>query len=484
MNPIVTERGLGRAALGGVGATILWQGVRLVILALSIVILARLLDPADYGLVVMATALIGVGELLRDMGLSMAAVQARNVSRSEKSNLFWVNTCIGGALTVIVFCLAGPISSFYGRPELLGITQALSFTFLINGLATQFKAQINRDLRFMMLGMSEAVPQALGLGVAVWWAVEVGGYGALVLQALIVAGGGLAFSVAFARWWPGLFDRHTSIRRFLGFGGALVGTQSLAYMSKNLDTILLGITVGSSQLGWYNRAYQIVVLPLTQLTAPMSRVAVPILSRVKEDRVAFLRYVRAGQFFSLAIASTLYGIVIGLAPALVDVVLGPQWQPSAPIIQALALSGVFRAMGQVPYWLFLAKGFAGKQFRFYLVAQPLVIVGILLGLPHGPVGVGIGLSTGYGLFWIAQMWWAARATDTPTLGLVRSALIIVATIGLPVAAIGFAAQLVSASSLAAVLSGVGASAVYVAAILWVVPANRAQLRVAWRLIKK
>lgn len=480
----MAESRLGRAALGGAGATALWQGVRLVLLTLSIVILARLLDPADYGLVAMVTAIIGVGELLRDMGLSMAAVQARSVSRGETSNLFWVNTLIGVILTTIVFLAAEPIAAFYGRPELVGITQALSFTFVVNGIATQFKAQINRDLRFMTLGMTEAVPHMLGLAAAIWWAVTIGGYGALVVQAIVIAAGGLLLDVAFARWWPGLFDRKTSIRRFLGFGGALVGTQSLAYISKNLDTVLLGLTVPSAQLGLYNRAYQIVVLPLTQLTAPMSRVAVPVLSRLQDDAAAFTRYLRAGQFFSVTVASVLYGLVIGLAGPLVHVVLGADWVATAPIIQVLAVSGIFRAMGQVPYWLFLSKGYAGRQFRFYLVAQPLIIVGIIAGLPFGVLGVATGISIGYGLFWIAQMWWAARATDTSTGRLIGSALMIVATIALPIAAIGWGIDALIASPLLAAVLGVTACIIYSVAILLIVPAYRTQLRVAWRLIRK
>ncbi|MBZ4486836.1 lipopolysaccharide biosynthesis protein [Microbacterium sp. cx-55] len=480
----MAERTLGRAALGGAGATALWQLIRLVLLGLSIVLLARLLDPSDYGLVAMATAIIGVGELLRDMGLSMASVQARTVSAEEKSNLFWINSLIGAVLTVVVYALAGPIADLYGRPELVDITHALAFTFLINGVATQFKAQINRDLRFMTLGFAEAAPQALGLAVAIVWAINVGGYGALVAQALVVAGGGLLLDVALARWMPGWVSRKTSIRRFLGFGGALAGTQTLAYVSKNLDTVLLGLAVGSTQLGWYNRGYQIVVLPLTQLTAPMSRVAVPVLSRVQDQTASFDRFLRAGQFFSVGLASVLYGVAIGLAYPLVEIVLGPSWMPVAPILQVLAVSGVFRAMGQIPYWLFLSKGHAGKQFRFYLVAQPIIVVGIVAGLPFGVLGVATGVSVGYGLFWIAQMLWAARATETPTGGLILSALAIVGVFGVPVVLIGTLVSALIPDALLAAGAGVAGCLLFVAIALAVIPPYRRQLRDARGLMRK
>jgi O-antigen/teichoic acid export membrane protein len=166
------------------------------------------------------------------------------------------------------------------------------------------------------------------------------------------------------------------------------------------------------------------------------------------------------------------------------VILGEDWAPAAPIIQVLAISGIFRAMGQVPYWLFLSKGFAGRQFRFYLVAQPLIILGIIAGLPFGAIGVSVGLSVGYGLFWILQMLWASRATETPTLGLIGSALLIVGTVGLPVAAIGLVSSAFIASPLLAMGLGLLGSAVYIAVTLFVVPTYRRQLRVAWKLVRR
>lgn len=475
---------LGRAALGGAGSTVFWQLIRVIILGLSIVILARLLDPADFGLMAMAMALIGVGEILRDGGLLVASVQARTLNKSEQSNLFWMNVAIGIALTAVAFSLATPIAKLYQEPALVEIVQFLSFTFLINGVATQFKAQINRDLRFMVLGATEAGAQALGLAVAVWWAISIGGYGALIVQALVVAMSALLLNVASARWRPGRIDRRVSVKRFLRFGGALAGTQSIAYASKNIDTLLLGITVSSTQLGFYNRAYQIVSLPMTQLTAPMSRVAIPILSRTQDQEQTFLRYIRAGQFFSVATVSLLYGIAIGLAVPLVTLVLGKEWLGAAPLIQALAVSGVFRAMGQVPYWLFVSRGYAGAQFRFYMVAQPVIILCIFAGLPYGPLGVAIGVSVGYALFWCAQMFWAQRKCGIETGGLALSALKIVVLICAPVAALSFFVGNFIDGAVLAILGGSSAAILYGLVIVFAVPGFRTETLAAVRLAKK
>jgi len=450
----------------------------------SIVVLARLLSPSDYGLLAMVTAVIGVGELLRDLGLSVAAVQSRTLSAGEKSNLFWVNTLIGAVLTALVFSLSWAISALYDQPELVTITQVLALTFFLNGIAAQFKAQINRDLRFMVLGVCEAAPQAMGLLIAILVALQGGGYWALVAQAMVVAGSALILDVLCARWRPGLPDRRVSIRRFLRFGGALAGTQGLAYVAKNIDNVLLGVFYGSGVLGIYSRAYQLIVLPLNQMTAPLSRVAIPILSRLQDDREKFVRYLKSGQFFTVTLSAVFYGSMIGLADPIVRVVLGDRWLAVIPVLQALSISGVFRAMGQVPYWIFVALGLTGRQFKIYAVSQPIVIIAILLGVPWGGVGVALGCSIGYLLFWFVQMWWAGRVSGISTLSLIGSGLGLVCLIGIPVVAIGFAVTSAFDSAMSSLGVGLLGVFAYTAIITLAVPAYRRQLQTVFTILKR
>lgn len=475
--------GLGRRALGGASATLLWQGIRLGILAVSIVVLARLLDPQDYGYLAMVTAVIGLGELLRDLGLSMAAVQAKTLSRAEKSNLFWTNSAIGLVLAIVVFGASWGIAAIYGEPALVAITQTLSVTFLLNGIAAQYKAQINRDLRFMTLGVTEAVPQAVGLAVAIALALAGAGYWALVAQALVIAALALLLDMLLARWHPSAPDRSVSIRRFVRFGGALAGTQGIAYAAKNIDTVALGILFGSNVVGLYSRAFQLVVLPLNQLTAPLSRVAVPVLSRISGDVERFVEYIRTGQYVTVTLATVFYAALTGFAEPIITIVLGTRWLEAAPILQSLALVGIFRALGQVPYWIFVSLGLTGKQLRIYLITQPIVILAILAGAPWGPIGVGIGGSIGYAVFWLAQMWWAGRSSSLPVGSLTRSGLATVVAVGLPIVAAGYVSTTLIGTPVA-ILIGAAVSVVWVLAMNLLVPAYRRRLMSISSLIRR
>lgn len=466
---------LARKALGGATATLFWQGTRIALLVFSLVVLARLLSPDDFGLIAMVTGLIGIGELLRDFGLSVASLQSKTLSPEEKSNLFWLNTVFGALLSIAAFAASWPIAHLYGDARLVGITQALSVTFLINGIATQFKAQINRDLRFVALGVTEAMPQAAGLGAAIALATTLHSYWALVVQALVTAVLGALLCIAVAGWRPGMYRRDVPIGRFVRFAGALVGTQGLAYLPKNVDSVLLGILGGPAQLGLYNRAYQVVVLPLNQVTAPLSRVAIPVLSRLHDSVQTFMQYLTAAQFATVTVTSTVYGVMIGMGDPLVGVVLGDQWVEAAPILQILAISGVFRALSQVPYWVFVTLGETRKQLYLYLVGQPLIVAAIAVGaFWGGGIGVAIGCSVGYGGFWVLNMWWARRVTGLPIGELALSGLTLVGVFGLPVTAAGATVSFLIDSDLQAIGVSCLATALWVAGVVYLVPRYRAE----------
>ena len=143
------DRGqLGRRAARGALVTVGAQGVKIVLQVVGVVVLARLLSPGDYGLVAMVTAIIGVAEIFRDFGLSSAAVQAKTLSKAQRDNLFWINTAAGGLLTVIVFFGAPLVALLYGRGELVGLTQVLAFIFVLNGMGTQFRADLDPSLTY------------------------------------------------------------------------------------------------------------------------------------------------------------------------------------------------------------------------------------------------------------------------------------------------------------------------------------------------
>jgi O-antigen/teichoic acid export membrane protein len=428
---------LGRQAVRGASATIAGQLVRLVILLASTVVLARILSPEDFGLVAIVMSIVALGELFRDFGLSMASARSVAISHAQMSNLFWINTLFGLLLSAGGYLLASPVATLFSEPKLYDIVVALSLTFILSGFSTQFRARINQKLMFKRLAIVDTTPVIAGLiGALAYAGIFGANYWVLVAQQVVTSLVAAIMASVLAGWWPGWPSRRASIREVVGFGLGVFGSQSIAYVTKNIDNLSLGYVWGPSVLGIYGRAYQLLMLPLSQLAAPLTRVAVPILTRINGDRERFQRFLLQGQLVGGVGLGIIYGVACGFAFPLVEIVFGRNWIQMAPILQALAVGGVFRGLNQITFWIFLAKNRTGAQFRFYLLSQPLIIVTMLAGLPWGALGVAIGHSLGYFLNWMISLWWCGRVTDTDMGPLIKNGLKSILLCVVPVIGIG------------------------------------------------
>ncbi len=407
------HRTLGGAAASGAKVSMIAQLVRVLIQAASVVVLSRILGASDFGLLAMSVAIVGVGELFRDFGLTQAAVQAPTLSVQQRTNLFWLNAGIGVALALVTFAASWPIALFYGDERLVTITQILSLTFVVNGLSTQYRASLMRQLRFGWLSVSEIMAQITGLAVAIVVATATGSYWALVFQQVVAATISLLVLIWVGRWVPGRFRRGHGMKQFLSFGGYLVAAQMITYASRNVDSIIIGARLGPTDLGFYNRAFQLLLVPLNQINAPATRVALPVLSKLQDERERFDRYVLVAQSILLQPVVAGFALAAAIAPFAIPLALGPGWEESVPLFQILAIGGCFQAAGSATYWVFLARGATKSQLLWAVTVRPIVIVAVLVGSVWGVTGVAIGFTVGTAIVWPIGLWWITRHLGAP-----------------------------------------------------------------------
>jgi PST family polysaccharide transporter len=382
----------------------------------SLVVLARLLGPADFGLVAMVTAIVGVGEVFRDFGLSSASIQAKNVSKSQRSNLFWVNASIGVGLALIAWACSPLVASLYSDPAVSTVMVACASTFVINGIATQHRADLNRQLRFGVLALVDTAAQILAVAAAIVVAATGGGYWALVLMTVSQAAFSLVGVLTFGHWMPRWYTRGEPMKAFFKFGAGVAGSQLLGYASKNVDAVVLGVTLGPTAVGFYNRAYQVLMLPLNQFQAPSTRVALPVLSRLNDDPQRYRAFLLRGQTILLHAVGVVLSVSAAQAAPLFAIVLGAEWGESVPIFQALVVGGLASMANYACYWVFLSKGLTISYLWFSIVTRPFVIGAVVAGaFIAGPVGVGIAFSAVSLLMWPVTLWWLSRVSDAPVL---------------------------------------------------------------------
>lgn len=467
---------LGRSATRGAAVTIGGQAVRIVIQLGSIVILARLLAPADYGLIAMVTAIIGIGEIFRDFGLSSAAIQAKEISRGQKSNLFWINSAIGLVLTLLVIAASWPVAALYGDPRLQLLTVALSSTFLLNGVATQFRADLARHLRFVKLTAVDIAGQVIGLALGVILALSGAGYWALAASQVVQPLVGVIVLIAITGWLPGRYRRGEPMKAFLRYGGGVFATQALTYVSKNVDSVVIGARFGPVDLGLYNRAFQLMMLPLQQLNAPAQRVALPVLSRLQDERERFRTFILFGQSAMLTVMGLVLAVLGSQADSVIRILLGERWLASVPIFQILLVAGFFQATAYCSWWVFLAKNLVRQSVWYSLCTRPLMVVLILVGSNWGVTGVAVAYAASLALTWPIALLWIGRTSDAPVGEMFLNGLRSLVVFG-SITVGAFFATIALPADVPILRLAVGVAAVLVGVGLWmlVLPAFRRQI---------
>ncbi|MFF2371025.1 lipopolysaccharide biosynthesis protein [Agromyces sp. NPDC058110] len=422
---------LASMAARGAVVTLTGQIIRMVVQLLGIAVLARLLVPADFGVVVMVAAVIGIGELVRDFGLSNAAIQTPHLTRRQRDALFWINSGIGVLLALVVVIGAPLIAALYDDDRLTSVTRMLALVFVLNGVATQHRAGLARAMRFRALAVVDAVTPVLGLCVAVITASLGWAYWALVAQQITIAAAGAVAVIVIGRWLPGLPRRTSGLAPLLGYGLNLLGAQVISYVGRNADSVVIGIRFGAGPLGLYDRAFQLVMAPLNQIQAPASKVAVPVLSRLQGDPERFRAFLLLGQSIMVHTLMPLFFLAAAVAAPLVPIVLGNGWSGSIPVVQVLAVAAIARIAGYATFWVGLSRGYTRVSLYVALITTPLLIVAVLVGSAGGIVGVAIGFAAVNLVMWPVGILLYSRLAEAPGAALFVNGIVPFLGYGLP-----------------------------------------------------
>ena len=268
----------------------------------SLMVLARLLDPKDFGLVGMVTAFTGVLGMFRDFGLSSASVQRVNVTEEQISTLFWIN--LGWwILGLLIAAMAPAIAAFYHEPRLFGVTLVLAAGFILNAAGVQHGAILQRHMRFTALAVINTVSAIVGTAIAIGGAKAGYGYWALVAMAVASPLTSTILVWLATAWVPGMPHRRTGIRSMMHYGGTLTLYGLIGYVATNLQNVLLGRFWGADAIGIYGRAYRLVNIPTESLNGVVGEVAFPALARIQDDPSRLKSYFLKG--YSLVLALTL-----------------------------------------------------------------------------------------------------------------------------------------------------------------------------------
>lgn len=386
----------GRSIRGGV-VTLVTQAIKFVLQTAQTIILARILVPEAFGLIAMVTAVTGLVLMFNDAGLSMATVQREKITHDQVSALFWFNVAISLTLTCLTAAISPLLAWAYGEPRLQGITLGLATTLLLTGVSLQHLALLRRQMRFNALAAIQIFGIMTAAGVGVVSALRGAGYWSLVYSQIGSALSTATLAWGLSGWMPGLPRRTAEVGAMLAFGGFLTGSQLLIYLRRTLDNVLIGATYGAVPLGLYQKAYGVLMLPISQVNGPISSVVLPALSRLQNDPISYRAYYRDAITIMTAIGMPIMAAAAVVPGEIVRVVLGPGWDQAVPLFIALLPAGLAGTMNVAGGWVLVSTGRTHQEFRAQAVLAAAAILSYLIGLPWGAMGVAVAFSVTFSI---------------------------------------------------------------------------------------
>ena len=389
--------------------TVAGQIVSLLVSIVNLVVLSRLLTPAEFGLIAVIAAVFGFAEMLRDLGLSVAAIREPVLKSTEASSIFWFSSGLGLLLTLVGASLSQPLANLLGQQQIAEVGPWLALGFLINGLSTTFAILLIRDARFKAISLSLIISKVTGLCVAVAVAWNGGGVWSLVTLQLVSATTLLALRIGLARFAPSAPHRGDSLRKFMGLGSVVTVSTVADYAAARSGAFVLGAWVSDSSAGVFSRVYEIVTLPIQILFGPLTSVLVPSLATAEG---LFIFRVRSITGVLYTIVSLICGVMIIGAPTLVPLVLGSQWDSGILVMQILAIGVAFSATGLSVIWALQAQGRARSLLAFVLLTRIVTVFGVCIGVIGGLNGVAAGFSLASFVAWFIILYWYRKVVQS------------------------------------------------------------------------
>ena len=340
----------------------------------------------------MVAGLTGFVALFNDLGLATVTVQRDDLDPSDVSSLFWLNTGLGVALGAVTALLSPLVAAYYREPSLTPIACILGSSFALTGLTVQHRALLRRRMMNARLAVVEVTQTSVGVIAAVWLALEGFGVWAIALRSPIAAAAGVISTFLACDFVPRATLESRKLRALFASGARLTGFTVVNYIARNFDNLLIGRYAGAHALGLYSKAYDLLMLPIRQISEPATQVAVPSLSRVTDDaeryRSAFLRILEKVLLLSLPLGAFL----MAASDAVIEVVLGPSWSGAGSIFFWLGWLTFSQPLGNATGWLFVSQGRTSELLRWGVIGSSLAVASFLAGLPWGAEGVAMAYS--------------------------------------------------------------------------------------------
>lgn len=390
------------------------RGVAAIIGLLSTITIARLLTPRDYGLAAMAAVVISFMQAFRDFGLTNATMRKGHIEEHELDFLFWFNVAATISIALLIAIASPWIATFFDEPEVRNIVLVSLIGFVIGGFSLQHNALLKRDLRFKMVASIETFSLFVGFVVGLTVAVLRRDYWAVVASLLAQSFTSSFLNIWATKWRPRAPRMIPEARELFGFGANSTLYSVLNFASRQASTVIIGHSLGSTNLGHFNRAYTLFQLPLTNLLQPITQVTLPVLARLR-PHPALYRQTYIGLVERLCCTLLPAAVLLAfVGKPLIHVLLGEKWTVAGQLLSMLAPGlGVYGAIYPISE-LLISQGRGSELRTTGLIDLALRLSGTLIGVQFGLIGAAAGFTAATLIMLPVRLWIGGRKGPVST----------------------------------------------------------------------
>jgi O-antigen/teichoic acid export membrane protein len=372
------------------------------------IVLSRLLNPEDIGLVAFALIIVELGKCIINAGFSQAVIQKPEWNNDFSSTCLYLNCVFAIIMSLIVFFIAAPLAGIYFDEKAEPILQVFSILFFFDGLQVVFGGKLKREFKFKIIALRTVLASLVPGAIGIYFAFEGYGVWALVIQQSLNQVIVTILTIFTAHWKPSLTFSKTFAKEILHFSWPLMGAQLIANLSAKLFELLIALIIGPAALGFYRVAGRALYIAQDIILKPFDHTALSLLSRMDgkgKQADAVLRIISVSGFLIMPI---FFGIA-AIAPAFINLAFGEKWALSGQLMMILAI-GLTPSMINIFVRAVLMANKQSKMVMNFAIISFLINCCLgLLSVPFGLEWAAIGFTVrtivinGLSLFWLRSV---------------------------------------------------------------------------------
>jgi O-antigen/teichoic acid export membrane protein len=323
-----------KALMWDLGGKVATQSIGLTVT----IVLARLLEPSEFGTIAIVMSVIGIASIFTDIGLGGALIQRRRVLQIHYNSVFYFNIVIGIALMILFFSLSSLISTFYNVSELSNIVKVLSVLFILGALVSVQMNFLRKNLQYHIISKSNIISSMAGGVVGISMAISHYGIWSLVYQIVVAKIFHVILLWHYGGWRPDAAFSWKALKQLWSFGFRMFIAGLLEHIYSKMDYLIIGRVMSMSSLGYFQRAKSLNGLVVHYSSSSLMSVLFPVLSKIQNNSTHFNRVVYKTLLLLSFIVFLMVGILYVNANEIILILFGEKWMKSVEIFRILALT--------------------------------------------------------------------------------------------------------------------------------------------------